>query len=259
MVFGRLLRGNSGCSTEASSPKDTPKLAAAAPPKEVDLTASVTELEWELVEPERDQHDVEPLVMDDYLILPTGGGGAGAGAEADLAAGDAAAGHGGEEVTASWLAAEEPATVAEEPKDQREQAEAASRDAPVVAAAGASLAVVPEDEEPSFRCRACRTSIFKPCDVISANYHAQTSPGYLVGVVNNTRMSSEVQTVTYTTGQYSVREVLCQQCSTMLGITYTGTDNAKNQYKVGKYLVGIDRLVLPKGTVHPMDKPGNKL
>merc|ERR1719330_1448602 len=120
-------------------------------------------------------------------------------------------------------------------------------------------APVPEDEEPCFRCRSCRTSIFKPCNVISANYHAQTSPGYLISAVKNTRMSPTVQTVTYTTGQYSVQDVFCQQCSAMLGITYTGTDNTRNQYKVGKYLMGIDRLVLPKGTSHPMDKSGNKL
>jgi len=110
------------------------------------------------------------------------------------------------------------------------------------------------DDEPSFSCIMCRSPIFKADDIISSNYHAQTSPGYLISQARNTTISPELQTATYTTGQYTIQEVMCQRCSATLGVTYSGAAEPRNHYKVGKILVGRDRLQLPPGVVHPMDK-----
>jgi len=263
MVLGRLLRGNSGSGSEASSPK----AAFAAPPKEIDLDAA--EQEWQLVDSSsHDQHDMEPLVIEDYLVVADKHAEVtSVGAEADLAAGEAIKGEpmlarlSAEEeelaTTASHVSEDKveevPSITTEEVKESVDKA-----DEEGVAAAPAPVPEVQEEPEPCFRCRQCGQSVFKPCDVISANYHAQTSPGYLTGACSNVRISCDVQTVVYTTGQYSVQDVQCSRCSAVLGITYTGADNARNQYKVGKYLVGIDRLVLPPGTVHPMDKSKNQ-
>lgn len=280
MVFGRLLRGNSGSGSEAGSPK----AATAEPPKEADLAAA--ELEWELVEPATDQRDVEPLVIDDYLVLATGESNeAGAETEADLAAGDAAAvRHKDEGAPVSQQSTtedffsqsqEEAATiVTEESAEHSEQAKDAisalteesfgpSEKASDSSFDGSTVTVdeppATEPEAPCFRCRNCSICVFKACDVVSANYHAQTSPGYLIGAAQNVRICTNVLTVTYTTGKYWVKDIHCNSCSTVLGITYTDTDNPRNQYKVGKYLVGIDRLILPAGTVHPMDKSRNQV
>jgi len=113
------------------------------------------------------------------------------------------------------------------------------------------------DDEPSFRCLGCREPIFKACDIISANYHAQTSPGYLLNAANNVYKSMETQTAVYTTGRYTIQEVSCLHCAAVLGVTYSGAGDARNQYKVGKFLVGRDRLLLPPGVVHPLDKAKN--
>jgi len=115
----------------------------------------------------------------------------------------------------------------------------------------------PVDEEPpdetTYRCLACSNHIFKEEDILSSNYHAMTGPGYLTGAANNVRISLELQTQLYTTGKYTVREVGCGCCSAVLGVTYAGAADARNRYKVGKFLLGRDRLCLPRGVVHPMD------
>mmetsp|Transcript_66834 Transcript_66834/g.175223 ORF Transcript_66834/g.175223 Transcript_66834/m.175223 type:complete len:288 (+) Transcript_66834:224-1087(+) len=110
------------------------------------------------------------------------------------------------------------------------------------------------DDERIFSCLMCRSPIFKADDIVSSNYHAQTSPGYLLGAARSISISSELQTATYTTGQYTIQEVMCQRCSATLGVTYSAAAEPSNQYKVGKFLVGRDRLQLPPGVVHPMDK-----
>jgi len=110
------------------------------------------------------------------------------------------------------------------------------------------------DDEPSYRCVMCETAVFKACDILSSNYNAQTSPGYLLGVARNVQISEETQTAIYTTGRYEIQDVSCAKCSAVLGVTYTSSADSRNQYKVGKFLVGRDRLQLPPGVVHPMDK-----
>mmetsp|Transcript_72648 Transcript_72648/g.151653 ORF Transcript_72648/g.151653 Transcript_72648/m.151653 type:complete len:213 (+) Transcript_72648:136-774(+) len=111
------------------------------------------------------------------------------------------------------------------------------------------------EEDPSYRCQVCKLSIFKGPEILSANYHAQTSPGYLLSSAHNIQVSLEKQTAVYTTGRYTIQEVSCKQCSAVLGVTYSAAADARNQYKVGKFLVGRDRLALPTGVVHPMDSP----
>lgn len=110
------------------------------------------------------------------------------------------------------------------------------------------------DDEPSFRCLLCRGPLFKASEVISANYHAQTSPGYLLTAAHNVHISVEAQTAVYTTGRYNIQDVSCLHCAATLGVTYSGASEARNQWKVGKFLIGVDRLQLPPGVVHPMEK-----
>mmetsp|Transcript_103199 Transcript_103199/g.205074 ORF Transcript_103199/g.205074 Transcript_103199/m.205074 type:complete len:265 (-) Transcript_103199:204-998(-) len=104
-----------------------------------------------------------------------------------------------------------------------------------------------------YLCAKCQACIFKEEDILSSNYHAMSGPGYLTAAARSVRESPELQTQMYTTGQYTVREVSCSHCSNVLGVTYVGTADARNRYKVGKFLLGRDRLKLPVGVVHPME------
>lgn len=111
------------------------------------------------------------------------------------------------------------------------------------------------DEEPaleSYRCAGCDCLVFKETDVESSQYHAQTSPGYLLKRAYNFEVTGERETVKYTTGVYEIQHVVCKRCSKPWGITYTDAHEQRNKGKVGKFLIGCDRLVLPKGTVHPL-------
>jgi hypothetical protein len=109
-------------------------------------------------------------------------------------------------------------------------------------------------EEPGYRCAGCGRHIFRECDILSSNYQAMTGPGYLINKTCNTVASGETQTVTYTTGVYKICEVSCDNCYSKLGVTYLVAPDIKNEYKVGKFLFGADRLILPEGVVHPKDK-----
>jgi len=110
------------------------------------------------------------------------------------------------------------------------------------------------DDEPSYRCLACKTPIFKSGDILSSRYNAKTSPGYLLKELRNVQISDVKQTAVYTSGKYEIQDVLCVTCSAVLGVTYSNAADCRNQYKVGKFLVGCDRLQLPPGESHPLLK-----
>jgi len=124
--------------------------------------------------------------------------------------------------------------------------------APSVAPAPGPIKDMHEVEH-MYLCAKCETQIFKAEDILSSNYHAMSGPGYLTAAARSVRESPELQTQMYTTGKYTVREVSCGQCSNVLGVTYVGTGDAQNRYKVGKFLLGRDRLKLPPGVMHPME------
>lgn len=111
-----------------------------------------------------------------------------------------------------------------------------------------------KDEEPSYSCGTCCQAIFKGPEILSSNYHAMTGPGYLTGAAHNIKLATESQVAVYTTGRYTIKEIFCDACNNCLGITYVGAADARNEYKVGKFLIGRDRLQLPPGVSHPKDK-----
>lgn len=125
--------------------------------------------------------------------------------------------------------------------------------APSVAPAPSPIKDLHEAVGHMYLCAKCETHIFQEEDILSSNYHAMSGPGYLTAAARNVCESPELQTQMYTTGKYTVREVSCSQCSNVLGVTYVGTADARNRYKVGKFLLGRDRLKLPPGVVHPME------
>eukprot|EP00913_Durusdinium_trenchii_P000066 g60.t1 len=123
-------------------------------------------------------------------------------------------------------------------------------------------------EEHGYRCRGCNACIFHGSDILSSNYQAMTGPGYLIDATQNTTAATDpwletardwwredTQTVVYTTGSYVIREVSCEFCDNKLGVTYKVAPDARNEYKVGKFLLGADRLVLPPGVTHPKADP----
>lgn len=138
----------------------------------------------------------------------------------------------------------------------REPAAAHEPPAGATAAPAAPKPVGVAENRDGYLCGTCDNPIFKDEDVLSSNYHAMTGPGYLTSTANNVNISPELQRQLYTTGKYTVREVSCSCCSAVLGVTYVGAVDARNRYKVGKFLVGRDRLRLPDGKVHPMEAEG---
>jgi len=125
--------------------------------------------------------------------------------------------------------------------------------APPVTPAPGPIKDMHEEVGHMYLCAKCEAHIFKEDDIMSSNYYAMSGPGYLTTAARSVCESPELQTQMYTTGKYTVRDVSCSQCSNVLGVTYVGTPHAQNRYKVGKFLLGRDRLKLPIGIVHPME------
>lgn len=145
-------------------------------------------------------------------------------------------------IAANMAAAPEPVPVPS-PTPSKPMAAPA---APAAAAQEPSVALQPaEVTESLFRCFSCSRPVFEAGEIISSNYHAMTGPGCLVRALRNVRPLGEEQTVVYTTGRYTIQEVACEQCDSSIGVTYVGAADARNQHKVGQFLVGWDRLTLP--------------
>mmetsp|Transcript_126253 Transcript_126253/g.247519 ORF Transcript_126253/g.247519 Transcript_126253/m.247519 type:complete len:290 (+) Transcript_126253:75-944(+) len=284
MVLGLLLRSASSSTTSTSV---SPALTAAAapcgveakkrgesddcrvsdapadtrPPTGLGETQDEEDPDWELVEALPEESTTGPLSVDDYLVV-------------DSTSGDATPCDSSRDLAAST---QRLSTSEEEGADKAKSSEKA-QESPVVGCSVSSCCEAPpspmastntkaeaghqeaerepprqvEESEQSFRCGGCGTHIFKACEVISANYHAQSSPGYLLSATHNVTISTEVQQAVYTSGDYDIQEVSCQHCAKLLGVTYVNTPDPKFKYKIGKFLVGSDRLTLPDGHVHPL-------
>lgn len=109
-------------------------------------------------------------------------------------------------------------------------------------------------DESGYQCFSCGRLIFKESNITSANYNTTTGPAYLISSASNVSIAMEKQQVLYSTGWYTIQEVGCQRCSVNLGVTYTAVNDHQYKYKVGKFLIGVDKLRLPPGTVHPQEK-----
>jgi len=58
-------------------------------------------------------------------------------------------------------------------------------------------------------------------------------------------VSAETQEAEYSSGLYFVRDVSCANCKCRLGIVYVGAADVENQYKVGKFLMSQEQLLVP--------------
>jgi len=97
-------------------------------------------------------------------------------------------------------------------------------------------------DDPVYQCLECCNPILKASEIISSSYRAMTGPGFLTSAACNVAMSEIDQEAVYTSGRYTVREVTCERCSMMLGITYVGAAVIWNKHKVGKFLLGQNLL-----------------
>jgi len=283
MVFGRFLRHSAEQDSRKEAAAEEPKVSwlkdergwedcqecpsladedeafvepATAPstqePEEAD---SETDWDWDLLGALPSNETVGALVIDDYLLVGESVlRSAGEPQERASPEGPAAPPDGAPEdceAAAFASAKEAPA----EPHTADGAAGPAAEGAPT-----GLTAAQPQEEGPtkedksSYYCAACSNLIFKEDDILSSNYHAMSGPGYLTSAATNVSIALEMQTQLYTTGKYTVREVSCGGCAAMLGVTYAGAADVRNRYKVGKFLLGRDRLRLPPGVVHPMEE-----
>lgn len=98
-----------------------------------------------------------------------------------------------------------------------------------------------EDEPYSCRCGSS-CEILTHGEIVSSAYRATTGPGYLTDAARNTIIGEKEEEVVYLSGSYTVRDVMCASCSAVIGVKYVGARDSRNDYKVGKFLLGQDLL-----------------
>lgn len=111
------------------------------------------------------------------------------------------------------------------------------------------------EDELLLQCLSCATPVLKADDVLSSNYRIMTGPAYLAAAAYNVQLSMEDQEADYTSGRYTVRDVFCAQCGARLGVMYVHAADVANEYKVGKFLLCQDQLLLsPEDALWPTDE-----
>lgn len=105
--------------------------------------------------------------------------------------------------------------------------------------------------EALFHCQKCLMPILKAKDIISSNYRITTGPAYFSNMAYNYTISDEPQEASFTTGQYSIKNVSCTHCTTPIGVTYVRAFGPRNQHKVGKFLLGQRMFVRPNCCCFP--------
>lgn len=101
------------------------------------------------------------------------------------------------------------------------------------------------EDESLLLCQECRAPLLKTDDILSSNYRIMTGRAYFSSSAYNVTMSGSRYEAQYTTGQYTVCNIACVQCSLRLGIVYIDCEDRENEYKVGKFLLGQHLLVRP--------------
>lgn len=125
---------------------------------------------------------------------------------------------------------------------------------PVITDSSSDGEEVLQQDEANLQCLACGVPILQVDDILSSSYRITTSPAYLTRQAHNIIFGEESHEVMYTSGQYTVRDIACACCSARLGVAYVGAVNAVNQHKVGKFLMGQDRLFVPSSMAAPTDE-----
>ncbi len=89
-----------------------------------------------------------------------------------------------------------------------------------------------------FKCSDCYSHFFTSSDIISDNFHGKNGTAYLVEkVVNVKRGPTEIRSMM--TGEYTVCDTLCQQCSKYIGWEYLTADEISEKYKEGKHVIEV--------------------
>ncbi|CDK28839.1 unnamed protein product [Kuraishia capsulata CBS 1993] len=81
---------------------------------------------------------------------------------------------------------------------------------------------------------------------MSENFYGSTGPAYYVSrVINCDLLKPEVKTMR--TGKYTIRSLTCKQCGVDMGWKYIHSDNFKEKYKEGNYVIELGFLEQAEG------------
>ncbi|KAM3579629.1 hypothetical protein VKS41_009424 [Umbelopsis sp. WA50703] len=94
-------------------------------------------------------------------------------------------------------------------------------------------------------CKKCKTHLSANDAIISRQFHGQHGPAYLIKYVVNVD-HGDPDDRTMITGLYTVRDISCSKCKTVVGWTYVKAFEDSQKYKEDKFI--LEKALLEKHT-----------
>ncbi|KAG7837367.1 hypothetical protein KL941_000551 [Ogataea angusta] len=87
------------------------------------------------------------------------------------------------------------------------------------------------------RCRQCHNHICLSSLIISDNFNGSLGPAYFVSKVLNVKLAKAREFKRMKTGRYEVKVIDCKQCDCSIGWKYLYSEEDKEKYKEGRFVV----------------------
>ncbi|KAK9471080.1 Yippee/Mis18 [Dipodascopsis tothii] len=96
-----------------------------------------------------------------------------------------------------------------------------------------------------YGCKSCNTHLSNYTDIISRQFQGHHGKAFLFHkVVNVTESKPENRAMT--TGDHTVRDIICRQCGTCVGWKYDYAVDPTQKYKEGKFILEMELLTYVK-------------
>ena len=92
-----------------------------------------------------------------------------------------------------------------------------------------------------YRCKNCYIPLLEESAVLARDYVCD-GQAYLVEKVLNVEKALLLQR-NMISGRYRVWDIYCKSCRTIVGWTYHSAEDEKNNYKIGRSVISLCRLV----------------
>ncbi|ODV88082.1 hypothetical protein CANARDRAFT_26242 [[Candida] arabinofermentans NRRL YB-2248] len=87
------------------------------------------------------------------------------------------------------------------------------------------------------RCKQCHNHICLNTLIISDNFYGNSGPAFFVSKVLNIKLCPSREFKKMRTGRYEIKLIGCKQCGSNLGWKYLYSEDDKEKYKEGRYVI----------------------
>ncbi|KAL3531698.1 hypothetical protein ACH5RR_005219 [Cinchona calisaya] len=109
-----------------------------------------------------------------------------------------------------------------------------------------------------YSCKHCQAHLAHSDDLISKSFHSRRGKAYLFNKVVNVTIG-EKEERTMTTGIYTVVDIFCVGCGSLIGWKYEVASEKSEEYKEGKYIIERFKVLGPDSGHYVISHDGQLL